>query len=88
MQEVAAVDDLLRRVEEIVFACIGDKELLEDPNYLDVDFFEEYCLDMGAGIEILMRIRDGLGIVIQPSQIERGEMNTIRKLWELAKRCQ
>lgn len=82
------MNDLLYRVENIVFKCIGDDGLREYPDYLDVDFFEEYYLDEYDGVEILVCIRQELGIALMPSKIERHEMNTIKKIYSLVERCQ
>ena len=52
-------------------------EIKED---LSLDLFEAELLDSLAIIEVLLEIEDRLGIVLQPTDLERSDMATVNNL--------
>lgn len=61
-------------------------ELCEDDKVkdnLDIDLFETGLLDSLAFAELLFSIEDELGVVIAPSEVDRADINTPRKIIKL-----
>ena len=54
-----------------------DEVVRED---LDVELFETGLIDSLGFTELLVDIEDRFGVVISPSELEREEMNTPRKI--------
>lgn len=46
----------------------------------DLDLFDEALLDSLAFIEMLVEFENQLGVVIQPTEIEHDDMNTVNKI--------
>ena len=55
-----------------------DDEVVRE--YLDVELFETGLIDSLGFTELLVDIEDRFGVVISPSELEREEMNTPRKI--------
>ena len=45
----------------------------------DIDLFDAGLLDSLAGIEVLVAIEEAFGVQIAPTEVERGDMNTVNK---------
>lgn len=63
-------------------------ELCEDDKVksdLDIDLFETGLLDSLAFAELLFNIEDEIGVIIAPSEIERSQINTPRKILSIIK---
>lgn len=56
---------------------LGCDEIKED---LDLDLFEAELLDSLAIIEVLLEIEERLGITLQPTDLERSDMDTVNNL--------
>lgn len=65
------------QIIDLVAEIAEDDEVADD---LDVDLFEEDYLDSMAAIELLVEIQDRFGVQIAPTELERDEMNTVRKI--------
>ena len=63
-------------LEMLVKLC--DDEVVRE--YLDVELFETGLIDSLGFTELLVDIEDRFGVVISPSELEREEMNTPRKI--------
>ena len=46
----------------------------------DIDLFDAGLLDSLAGIEGLVAIEEAFGVQIAPTEVERGDMNTVNKI--------
>lgn len=46
----------------------------------DIDLFDAGLLDSLAGIEVLVAIEEAFGVQIAPTEVERGDMNTVNKI--------
>lgn len=68
-------------MQEAVISIFEDvldcDEIKED---LSLDLFEAELLDSLAIIEVLLEIEDRLGIVLQPTDLERSDMATVNNL--------
>ncbi|MCR8746254.1 phosphopantetheine-binding protein [Romboutsia lituseburensis] len=68
-------------MQEAVISIFEDvldcDEIKED---LDLDLFEAELLDSLAIIEVLLEIEERLGIVLQPTDLERSDMATVNNL--------
>ena len=73
------MSDTTDRILEIISEVSGDEDISED---LDIDLFEEGLFDSLAAIEFLVQIEAEFGVSIAPTEIEREEMNTPRKIIE------
>lgn len=68
-------DEILNILEEL---CDTD-EVRED---LDLDLFDNGLLDSLGVVELLLKVEDGLGIQIQPTEITREDIKTPNKIIE------
>lgn len=73
MAQEAWEDQLIDLVVDIV----GDDEILENEN---ADLFKEGYLDSMAAIELLVAIEEEFGVRIAPTELDRSEMNTLKKI--------
>jgi len=68
-------------MEKIIFDILeelcGTDEVRENRN---INFFEAGLLNSLGVIELLLQIKDKMGIVIQPTEIEREDIETPNKL--------
>ncbi len=64
-------------VIEIFEDVLGSDEIRDD---LDFDLFEAELLDSLAIIQVLLEIESRLGIVLQPTDLERSDMATVNNL--------
>ncbi|ERI99951.1 D-alanine--poly(phosphoribitol) ligase subunit 2 [Bittarella massiliensis] len=64
-------------VLEMLVELCDDEVVRED---LDVELFETGLIDSLGFTELLVDIEDRFGVVISPSELEREEMNTPRKI--------
>lgn len=68
-------------MQEVVIGIFEDvlecDEIRED---LSLDLFEAELLDSLAIIEVLLEIENRLGIVLQPTDLERSDMATVNNL--------
>ena len=48
----------------------------------DLDLFEAGLLDSMGAIDLLVELEDQFDVVIAPTELERGEMNTVNKILE------
>lgn len=68
-------------MQEVVIGIFEDvlecDEIRED---LNLDLFESELLDSLAIIEVLLEIEERLGIVLQPTDLERSDMATVNNL--------
>lgn len=72
------------QVLEILEGICGVDEVREDK---DVDLFETGLLDSLGIIELLLQIEEKFGIKIQPTEVERKDIETPNKIIEfIAKR--
>ncbi|WP_330567013.1 D-alanine--poly(phosphoribitol) ligase subunit 2 [Clostridioides difficile] len=62
-------------VIEIFEDVLGTDEIRED---LDLNLFETELLDSLAIIEVLLEIENRLGIELQPTDLERKDMSTVK----------
>ena len=68
-------------MEEKVLAMLG--ELCDDAivrEDLDTELYETGLIDSLAFTELLVQIEDDFGVVISPSELERSEFDTPRKI--------
>lgn len=65
------------KVIEIFEDVLGSDEIRDD---LDFDLFEAELLDSLAIIQVLLEIEARLGIVLQPTDLERSDMATVNNL--------
>lgn len=69
------------KMQEVVIGIFEDvlecDEIRED---LSLDLFEAELLDSLAIIEVLLEIENRLGIVLQPTDLERSDMATVNNL--------
>ena len=68
-------------MEEKLLQLIID--ITEEPDIaadMDIDLFDSALMDSIAYLELLVEIEAQFGIAIQPSEYERDEMNTPRKI--------
>ena len=73
MAENSVEERMLELIEEI---C--DDEIIREER--DVDLFEEGLLDSMAAIELLVAIETEFGVTIEPTAVEREEMNSVNKI--------
>lgn len=45
-----------------------------------IDLFDAGLLDSLVGIEVLVAIEEAFGVQIAPTEVERGDMNTVNKI--------
>ena len=64
-------------VLEMLVELCDDEVVRED---LDVELFQPGLIDSLGFTELLVDIEDRFGVVISPSELEREEMNTPRKI--------
>lgn len=64
-------------VLEMLVELCDDEVVRKD---LDVELFETGLIDSLGFTELLVDIEDRFGVVISPSELEREEMNTPRKI--------
>lgn len=62
------------KIEELIVEVCADEDVLADP---DLDLFQAGFLDSMAAIELLVGIEDVFGISIDPTEVEREQMNTV-----------
>jgi D-alanine--poly(phosphoribitol) ligase subunit 2 len=65
------------KILDILETICGVDEAREDK---DINLFETGLLDSLAVIELLVQIEEKLGIVIEPTEVEREEIETPNKL--------
>ncbi|MBO1680101.1 D-alanine--poly(phosphoribitol) ligase subunit DltC [Bittarella massiliensis (ex Durand et al. 2017)] len=68
------------KILEMLVELCDDEVVRED---LDVELFATGLIDSLGFTELLVDIEDRFGVVISPSELEREEMNTPRKLISL-----
>ena len=68
------------RIIEILAELCGADEIKED---LDIDLFEEDYMDSLNFIELLIAIEENFKVTIAPTEVERDDVNTPRKIIEL-----
>lgn len=67
------------KVLDILERVCGTDEVRED---LDVNLFEAGLLDSLGSIELLLAIEEDLNIKIEPTEVEREQIETPRKIVE------
>ena len=72
--------DITTEIEDIITYVTGENALVDEPNHLDIDLFENFILNEYNYIEVLVEIRHRIGVYIAPSAIAPSDMSTIRKL--------
>ncbi|MBR1865138.1 MAG: D-alanine--poly(phosphoribitol) ligase subunit DltC [Lachnospiraceae bacterium] len=70
------------KILEILAEACEDDSVKEN---LDVELFDSDLLDSLGFAELLAELDDELGVVIAPSEVNREDMNTPRKIIELVK---
>lgn len=65
------------KVLEILESVCGTEEIKEN---LDINLFENGLLDSLAIIELLLQLEEKLGIRIEPTEIERKDIETPNKI--------
>lgn len=65
------------KVLDILISICGVDEVKQDRN---IDLFETGLLDSLGIIELLVQIEEKLSIVIEPTEVEREDINTPNKL--------
>ncbi len=60
----------------IAEACSSDDVISER----DIDLFEAGLMDSLAFVELLVGFEENLGVVIQPTEIEREEVSTVNRI--------
>lgn len=73
MAETTPVE-LENRMLEILEDICGDEEVR---SHRDEDLFALGMLDSMGAIELLVTIEEEFGVSIAPTEVERGEMNTV-----------
>lgn len=68
-----ANEDVEARVLDLLEEICGDRAPREQR---DEDLFELGLLDSMAAVELLVAIEDEFGVHIEPTELERDEMNT------------
>lgn len=63
-----------------VIADVCDSDDIYDQR--DLDLFEAGLLDSMGAIDLLVELEDQFDVVIAPTELERGEMNTVNKIIE------
>lgn len=81
------MDERMEAVEEREQRILGQAlGMIEDvcdedvSDEMDTDLFEAGLLDSMAAIELLVEIEETFGVDIAPTEVERDEMNTPRKI--------
>ena len=69
--------DIAEQIVDLVVEISGEDEVADER---DIDLFEEEILDSMAAIELLVAIKDELGVSIAPTELDRSEMNTVNKI--------
>ncbi len=64
-------------IVDLIIDITGEDEVADER---DIDLFEEDILDSMAAIELLVAIKNELGVSIAPTELDREEMNTINKI--------
>ena len=72
-----ASENIEERIIELLVDITGEEEI---GDYRDDDLFEEDVLDSLGAIELLVRLKEELGIAIAPTELEREEMNSVNKI--------
>lgn len=67
-------------VKELLFEICEDEKVYDD----NIDLIESGLLDSYAFIELFSKLED-LGIIIQPTRIDRNRLRTIKGIEELIK---
>lgn len=75
-------DDKIARL--IVEVC-GTDEVLAD---VDLDLFEAGVLDSMGFVELLFALEQELGISVPPTEIERDEVSSVRKIVDFVRERQ
>ena len=73
-------------MEEKVLSLL--EELCEDDivrKDMDVDLFDTDLLDSLAFAELLFAIEDNFGVIIAPSEVDRSQINTPKKIIQLVR---
>lgn len=65
------------KILEILEKVTGSDEVREDMN---IDLFETGLLDSLGLIELLVEIEDVLGVKIEPTEVERSQIETPKKI--------
>ena len=71
------------KVLEILEELCGTDEVRENR---DINLFEAGLLNSLGVIELLLQIKDKMGIVIQPTEIEREDIETPNKIINILKK--
>lgn len=73
-----------KEVLDILMEITGTDEIKEDR---DINLFEDGLLDSLGMIELLVQLEEKLGIVIEPTEVDRKDIETPNKIIEyLSKR--
>lgn len=64
-------------VLDLLFELTDDEVVLEN---LDIELFDTGLIDSLAFTELLVGLEDKLNVVISPSEIDRSDMDTPRKI--------
>lgn len=67
-------------VKKLLYEIIEDEQIYEE----DIDLIESGLLDSFSFIELFSRLED-LGIIIQPTRINRQKLRTIKGIEEIIK---
>lgn len=70
------------KILDILAEACEDECVKED---LDMELFDSDLLDSLGFAELLAELDEELGVVIAPSEVDREDMNTPRKIIELVK---
>ena len=73
MANGTVAERMLDLIEEV---C--DDEVIREER--DIDLFDAGLLDSLVGIEVLVAIEEAFGVQITPTEVERGDMNTVNKI--------
>lgn len=71
------------KVLDILKEVCNDDIVKENP---DINMFDAGLLDSLGVIEVLVKVEENLGITIEPTEIDRSQMETPNKLIEYIKK--
>lgn len=76
---VIAMDEaqISQKIVDLIAEVTADSSIGANP---DRDLFEAGSLDSMAAIELLVSLEEQLDVIIAPTEVPRGEMNTVNKI--------
>lgn len=74
------MEAMRREVQSVVIEWLGDDALPLYDDCENIDLFDEYGLELRDAVELLVELRERLGVDLPVGELRREDMSTLAKI--------